>query len=95
MTPKGLLRLKQATSTIDDLAEGGFRAVIDDPTADREAVRRQVEYAIEHAAPGGGLVLTSGNSIMATVRYENYVEMLAALRDYGAYPIRMPVGVPA
>ena len=31
MTPKGLLRLKQATSSLADLAEGSFRPVIDDP----------------------------------------------------------------
>ncbi|HEU5314480.1 MAG TPA: uroporphyrinogen decarboxylase family protein [Chloroflexota bacterium] len=55
-----------------------------------EDVRRQVAYAIEHAAPGGGLLLCSGNSIMATVQYENYLAMLAALRDYGTYPIRVP-----
>ena len=30
MTPKGLLRLKQASSTLADLAEGTFRPVIDD-----------------------------------------------------------------
>jgi uroporphyrinogen decarboxylase len=53
-------------------------------------VRRQVAYAIKHAAPGGGLVLMSGNSIMATVQYENYMAMLAALREYGPYPIQVP-----
>jgi 2-oxoglutarate dehydrogenase E1 component len=42
MTPKGLLRLKQASSTLADLAEGGFRPVIDDPGADKEQVRRLV-----------------------------------------------------
>ncbi len=42
MTPKGLLRLKQASSTLSDLAEGGFRPVIDDPGADRDAVTRLV-----------------------------------------------------
>jgi 2-oxoglutarate dehydrogenase E1 component len=42
MTPKGLLRLKQATSTLPELAEGGFRQVIDDAGADRESVRRLV-----------------------------------------------------
>ena len=42
MTPKGLLRLKQASSTLADLAEGTFRQVIDDPAADREQVRRLV-----------------------------------------------------
>ena len=33
MTPKGLLRLKQAASTIEDLSTGSFRPVIPDPTA--------------------------------------------------------------
>jgi len=42
MTPKGLLRLKQASSTLADLAEGSFRPVIDDPGADHEAVTRLV-----------------------------------------------------
>ena len=42
MTPKGLLRLKQASSTIDDLADGEFRPVLDDPGADRERVVRLV-----------------------------------------------------
>ncbi|HEY3018056.1 MAG TPA: 2-oxoglutarate dehydrogenase E1 component [Gaiellaceae bacterium] len=42
MTPKGLLRLKQASSTLAELAEGSFRPVIDDPGADREAVTRLV-----------------------------------------------------
>jgi 2-oxoglutarate dehydrogenase E1 component len=42
MTPKGLLRLRQATSTLADLTDGRFESVIDDPEADREAVRRLV-----------------------------------------------------
>jgi 2-oxoglutarate dehydrogenase E1 component len=42
MTPKGLLRLKQASSTIEDLASGEFRPVLDDPAADRERVERLV-----------------------------------------------------
>jgi 2-oxoglutarate dehydrogenase E1 component len=42
MTPKGLLRLKEATSTVADLAEGGFSPVIDDPRSDKDAVRRLV-----------------------------------------------------
>ena len=31
ITPKGLLRLREATSALDALSSGGFRAVIDDP----------------------------------------------------------------
>ncbi|HUH15413.1 MAG TPA: multifunctional oxoglutarate decarboxylase/oxoglutarate dehydrogenase thiamine pyrophosphate-binding subunit/dihydrolipoyllysine-residue succinyltransferase subunit [Gaiellaceae bacterium] len=42
MTPKGLLRLKQASSTLADLAEGRFEPVLDDPGADRAAVTRLV-----------------------------------------------------
>ena len=42
MTPKGLLRLREATSTVDDLALGSFQPVIDDPAADHGAVRRLV-----------------------------------------------------
>jgi 2-oxoglutarate dehydrogenase E1 component len=42
MTPKGLLRLRQATSTIEELSTGSFRPVIDDKVGDRGAVRRLV-----------------------------------------------------
>jgi len=42
MTPKGLLRLKQASSTLADLAEGAFQPVIDDANADHQAVTRLV-----------------------------------------------------
>jgi 2-oxoglutarate dehydrogenase E1 component len=42
MTPKGLLRLKQAGSTLADLAEGSFQPVLGDPAADARQVRRLV-----------------------------------------------------
>jgi 2-oxoglutarate dehydrogenase E1 component len=42
MTPKGLLRLKQASSTLDDLAAGEFRPLLDDAAADRARVTRLV-----------------------------------------------------
>jgi 2-oxoglutarate dehydrogenase E1 component len=42
MTPKGLLRLKEASSSFDELVHGGWRAVLDDPGADKPAVRRLV-----------------------------------------------------
>ncbi len=43
MTPKGLLRLKDATCTLADLAEGSFQPVLDDPSVtDKERVRRLV-----------------------------------------------------
>jgi 2-oxoglutarate dehydrogenase E1 component len=42
MTPKGLLRLRQASSRLDDLGGGAFQPVLDDATANREAVTRLV-----------------------------------------------------
>ncbi len=42
MTPKGLLRLKQAGSSLDDLAAREFRPLLDDPVADRAQVERLV-----------------------------------------------------
>ncbi len=44
MTPKSLLRLPDATSTVADLADGGFERVIDDPAlpGDRAAVTKLV-----------------------------------------------------
>jgi 2-oxoglutarate dehydrogenase E1 component len=42
MTPKGLLRLREATSTLADLADGSFQHVLDDPEADHATVERLV-----------------------------------------------------
>jgi 2-oxoglutarate dehydrogenase complex dehydrogenase (E1) component-like enzyme len=42
MTPKGLLRLRQAASSLEDPSEGAFRPVLDDPDAPHERVRRLV-----------------------------------------------------
>jgi 2-oxoglutarate dehydrogenase E1 component len=42
MTPKSLLRLPAATSTLDEFSTGTFRRVIDDPTADPAKVRRLI-----------------------------------------------------
>ena len=42
MTPKGLLRLKQAASVLADCSEGKFEPVLDDPGAEHELVRRLV-----------------------------------------------------
>ena len=42
MTPKGLLRLRQATSTLEDLTLRSFQPTLDDPGADHYAIRRLV-----------------------------------------------------
>ena len=40
MTPKGLLRLKEASSDLRDLTQGAFRPVLDAVARDKSAVRR-------------------------------------------------------
>jgi 2-oxoglutarate dehydrogenase E1 component len=74
MTPKGLLRLKQASSTLADLAEGSFREVIDDPTARPEDVTR--------------LVLCSGKVFYDIVGHEARpaAEQVAVARIEQLYP---------
>jgi 2-oxoglutarate dehydrogenase E1 component len=42
MTPKGLLRLQEATSTLEDLALASFQPVIDDPASEHGEVHRLV-----------------------------------------------------
>jgi 2-oxoglutarate dehydrogenase E1 component len=74
MTPKGLLRLKQAGSTLDDLAQGEFQPVIDDAQADRENVTR--------------LVLCSGKVYYDIVGHEDHVDAgrVAVARIEQLYP---------
>jgi 2-oxoglutarate dehydrogenase E1 component len=42
MTPKGLLRLKQASSSLEELVDGAFHPVLDDPRVEPETVERLV-----------------------------------------------------
>jgi 2-oxoglutarate dehydrogenase E1 component len=42
MTPKGLLRLKDAASTLDELADGSFQPILDAAVGDKSVVRRLV-----------------------------------------------------
>jgi uroporphyrinogen decarboxylase len=50
-------------------------------------VAREVEYCLRTAAPGGGFVLTSSNSIQAGTPYANYQAMLRSARTLGRYPL--------
>ncbi|MBI4602453.1 MAG: hypothetical protein HY721_10890 [Planctomycetes bacterium] len=57
-------------------------------SAPPEEVRRVTRETIRAAAPGGGFCLSSSNSIHSSVRPENYLAMVEALREHGSYPIR-------
>lgn len=48
-----------------------------------EEVREAVRRCIEVAAPGGGFILSSSNSVHSSVRPENYLAMIAAAREFG------------
>ena len=50
-----------------------------------EEVEETVKETIEKAAPGGGYIITSSNSIHPNVRPENYVAMVEASHKYGVY----------
>jgi 2-oxoglutarate dehydrogenase E1 component len=74
-TPKGLLRLKEATSTIGEFVGGGFRPVIDDARIDKRRVSR--------------LVLCSGKIYYDIVGHEAYAaaaESVAVARIEQLYP---------
>ena len=45
----------------------------------------EVRYAIEHAAPGGGLVIATGNVVQPGSQLTNYLAARQATREYGAY----------
>jgi uroporphyrinogen decarboxylase len=54
-----------------------------------EDVVAETKEALRAGAPGGGYILSSSNSIHSAVKPENYLAMLATLRLYGTYPIRL------
>jgi hypothetical protein len=52
-----------------------------------EEIEEETRRAIEIAAPGGGYVLSSSNTIHSQVPAKNYLAMREAARKYGKYPI--------
>jgi 2-oxoglutarate dehydrogenase E1 component len=70
MTPKGLLRLKDASSTLEDLAGGSFAPVIDDAGADRSEVRRLVLCSGKIAYDLAGHVERPNAATVAVARLE-------------------------
>ncbi len=57
------------------------------PSGTEEEVEEAVRQTIKDAAPGGGYILSSSNSIHPDCKPENYIAMVKATRKYGAYPI--------
>lgn len=59
-------------------------ALVDGPV---EAVKEQTRKVIRCAAPGGGFILSTSNSVHPGVKPEYYLAMLEAAREAGKYPI--------
>jgi len=54
-----------------------------------EEVDREVYELIRDVAPGGGYILTSGNSLASYLKPECVLAMAEALKKYGSYPVRL------
>lgn len=53
-----------------------------------EDVEEEVRILIRDVGPGGGYIVTSGNSLAGYVKPENALAMGRAVHTYGEYPIR-------
>ncbi len=58
------------------------------PFGTPEEVEASVRDTIRVAAPGGGYIISSSNSIHPGVKPENYIAMVRAAKKYGTYPIQ-------
>jgi len=54
-----------------------------------EQVDAEVKELIRTVGPGGGYIITSGNSLASYLKPENVIAMADAVRKYGAYPIQL------
>lgn len=55
------------------------------PFGSEEEVARTVRETIEKAAPGGGYIISSSNTIHPGCKAENYIAMVKAAHEYGKY----------
>jgi uroporphyrinogen decarboxylase len=54
-----------------------------------EAVREAVRECIRAAAPGGGHIMSSSNSLQSGVNPDNYAALVDETKRYGRYPIQL------
>ncbi len=53
-------------------------------------IQREVIEAIRDAGPGGGYIMSSGNSIHFGIKPEHFQVMIDTCRKYGTYPLQIP-----
>ena len=56
--------------------------------ASTDKVIKETKQCILRVSPGGGHILSSGNSISSSVKSENFMAMINTAKLYGTYPIR-------
>ena len=56
-------------------------------TGTPDEIEKVVRELIRDIAPGGGYILSSGNSIPSYAKVENVIVMGQAIKEYGRYPI--------
>jgi hypothetical protein len=54
-------------------------------------VQEQVLNTLRCAGKGGGLAIASSNTLMVGTRYENYLALLETVRQFGNYPLTLPL----
>lgn len=54
-----------------------------------EDVKSATKELLMRVSPLGGHILSSGNTISSSVQGENFMAMLATVKEYGRYPIKM------
>ncbi|TFF63454.1 MAG: hypothetical protein EU521_01645 [Promethearchaeota archaeon] len=55
-----------------------------------EIISEYVKKLLKFCAPGGGYMMSSGNSIVTEIPADNYLAMLLTYRKYRDYPINIP-----
>lgn len=56
-------------------------------TGSEDEVKSEVKDTIQKVGPGGGYIISSSNSIHPGCKPENYIAMVEAAHEYGAYPL--------
>jgi hypothetical protein len=55
-----------------------------------EDVERTVRGLVRDVGPGGGYIVTCGNSLAGYLKPENVVALGQAVMNFGFYPINLP-----
>lgn len=55
----------------------------------KQKISEYIKYLLKNCAPGGGYMLSSGNSIVRQIPWDKYLTMLSTFWKYRDYPIKL------